>query len=76
MVIDAPGISAPEGSAICPRRVAAAAGAVVTEEAAAAFVGACPYAEPAPFMLNAKAIKKREKSFSLGYTNPPMVSYE
>src|ERR1035437_3976730 len=76
MVTVAPGISAPDGSAMCPRRLAAAVESLVTEEGVTAVVEVCPFAAATPDMPNARAIKKRVKQCNLEYTNPPNISCE
>jgi hypothetical protein len=75
-VIAAPGISAPDGSAICPRRLAVAAGDLVTGVGAAAVVEVCPFAAATPEIPNARAIKKRAKKCNREYTNPPNIFCE
>jgi hypothetical protein len=76
MVIVAPGISAPDGSAMCPRRLAAVTGALVTEVGAAAVVEVCPFAAATPGIPNARVSKKRAKHCNLEYTNPPTIFCE
>jgi hypothetical protein len=73
MEIDTPGMSAPEGSAICPRRLAEAAGALVIEVGAATVVEVCPCAAAIPEIPRAKEIKKRVRQCNLEYTNSSMV---
>jgi hypothetical protein len=61
---------------MCPRILAAAAGALVTEEGVTAVVEVCPFATATPDILNARIIKKRAKQCNLEYTNPPNITCE